>query len=101
MPRKYEANPKHAVQKGKVSKMDLSDKEAEKLLNSKECFAAKGKAYVAVYKKKKIYAFRMHEGNKYHGYPIPGNEVCRNFSEIQDKVAEVLGVSVKRLSRMR
>ena len=43
----------------------------------------------------------MHEPKRYHGYPISGNEVFSKFSEVQDKVAEVLGIIVPRLARMR
>ena len=101
MPRKFEANPKHFVGGGKISKMDLASGDAETLLNGRTAFPAKGNAYVAVLNKRKIYAFRMHLPNTYHGYPISGNEVCRNFPEVQDKVAKELRVNVKRLARMR
>ncbi len=101
MPRKYEANPKHFVRTPKISKMDLAADEAQKLLNSRTAFAARSHAFVAVLNKRKIYAFRMHLPNTYHGYPITGNEVCQSFPEVQDAVAKELGVNVKRLSRMR
>ena len=101
MTRKVEANPKHSVGTGSISKMDLAVSEAEELLNSSTAFAAKGSAYVAVLDRRKIYAFRMHLPNTYHGYPITGSEVCQSFPEVQDKVARAMGVSVKRLARMR
>jgi len=101
MTRKYEFNKKHATARGNVSKMDLTDVEAQMLLNSGNCYAAKSNAYIAVNSRRKIYAFRMHNPNTYHGYPISGNEVCSSFPEVQDAVAKCLGVNVKRLSRMR
>ncbi|MFK7817550.1 MAG: hypothetical protein AB8G99_02430 [Planctomycetaceae bacterium] len=101
MSRKYEFNKKHAAAKGNISKMDLSDVQAQQLLNSGTCFAAKSSAYIAVLNKRKIYAFRMHAPNTYHGYPIPGQEVCSSFPEVQDAVAKAMGITVKRLSRMR
>ena len=100
MPLIFEANPKHKGATKTGSKMDLSDSAAQKLLNSKNCFAAKGNARIAVLGKK-FYAFRMHEPKRYHGYPISGNEVCSKFPEVQDKVAKVLGIIVPRLARMR
>ena len=81
--------------------MDRASDEAEKLLNSRSAFPAKGNAYIAVLNKRKVYAFRMNLPNTYHGYPISGSEVCRNFPEVQDAVAKELRVNVKRLSRMR
>ena len=100
MPMKYENIQKHKGATKQGSKMDLSDSAAQKLLNSKNCFAAKAHARVALLGKK-FYAFRMHEPRTYHGYPISGNEVCSKFSEVQDKVAKVLGIIVPRLARMR
>jgi len=101
MARKYEFNDKHATARGNVSKMDLTDVEAQQLLNSGTCFAAKSNAWIGVLNRRKIYAFRMHSPNTYHGYPISGNEVCSSFPEVQDAVAKAVGVNVKRLSRMR
>src|SRR5262245_29070677 len=101
MARNYEANPKHRAGHGNVSEMDLSDDEAYKLLNSDTAFRVDAKTYVAVYRKKHFYAFQAHRPNWYHGYQIPGAEIHKKFSEVQDQVAELLGITVKRLSRLR
>ena len=101
MTRKYEFNAKHASARGNISKMDLSDAEAQQLLNSATCFTAKSNALIGVLNRRRIYAFRMHNPNTYHGYPISGNEVCSSFPEVQSAVAQSMGVNAKRLARMR
>ncbi len=101
MTRKYEFNAKHASGRGNISKMDLSDAEAQQLLNSTTCFPAKSNAWIGVLDRRRIFAFRMHSPNTYHGYPISGNEVCSSFPEVQSAVAQAMGVNAKRLSRMR
>ncbi len=101
MPRKYEFNQKHASARSNISKMDLTDVQAQQLLNSGTCFSAHNNAWIGVLNRRRIYAFRIHSPNTYHGYPISGNEVCSSFHEVQDAVARAMGISVKRLSRMR
>ncbi len=96
---KYENIQKHKGATKQGSKMDLSDSVAVKLLNSNTCFKAKSDARIAV-RGKKFYAFRK-SGNLYHGYPISGNELCSKFPEVQAMVAKKMGITVKRLARMR
>jgi hypothetical protein len=96
---RYEASDKHKPH-GWGSPMDLSDEEAEELLNSKTTVWINHRALVAVYKRKRIYVFRS-SGRTFHGYRVTGAEVHRHLPEVQEQVAELLGTTVKRLSRLR
>ena len=65
--RKYEFNPKHKVNGGWGSEMDLTDEEAQRVLN--EAIVAKDdpKHLIAKYDGK-YYSFRLHQDIYYHGY---------------------------------
>ena len=65
--RKYEFNPKHKVNYGWGSDMDLTDDEAQQVLNSAIEAGDERKHLVAKYKGK-FYSFRCHYSNCYHGY---------------------------------
>ena len=103
--RKYNPNPKHEKPGAggrKGSKLDLSSREAEKLLNDRaHCFQVPGKRQLVAVKGNKIYVFQEDGTDGYHAYPVTGNEVCRKYSAVARKIAELLGTDVKRLSRMR
>lgn len=84
---KYESNPKHDIPKdiivnGNVwSKMDLSDKQAQKLL-SKSIKISHRRCSFAKHDEQ-WYQFYNHENNLYHGFPInnPGNDKDLNRVE--------------------
>lgn len=63
----YEANPKHKINYGWGSVMDLEDEKAQMLLNKAIKVDGKGKHLAARYKGV-YYSFRCHLKNYYHGY---------------------------------
>lgn len=65
--RKYEFNPKHKINCGWGSDMDLTDEEAQKVLNLAVEAGDENKHLVAKYNGK-YYSFRCHYDNCYHGY---------------------------------
>ena len=65
--RKYESNPKHKINYGWGSDMDLSDEEAQKVLNTAIAAGDEKKHLIAKYKGR-YYSFRCHYDNCYHGY---------------------------------
>lgn len=65
--RKYEFNPKHKINVGWGTEMDLNDDEAQKLL----LYALpvdREENHLVAKKNGKYYSFRCHHGNCYHGY---------------------------------
>ena len=101
---KYNPNPKHEgiVLKGAKSaaEMDLPPDEAKALLNDSEnCFPVPAKRQLVAVKNKKIYVFQ-NDGDGYHGYIISGMECCKKYTSVAGKIAALLGVNFKRLSRM-
>lgn len=65
--RKYEFNPKHKINVGWGTEMDLNDDEAQKLL----LYALpvdREENHLVARKNGKYYSFRCHHGNCYHGY---------------------------------
>lgn len=84
----YEYNPKHPRSKSKkqngedISKMDLSDDEAQAVLSKSICF--EGKFYGFCERTQNWYAFKKHLNNKYHGYEISVNEVPHKVIEINE-----------------
>lgn len=65
--RLYEANPKHKVNYGWGSVMDLRDDEAQRVLDKAVIAENDEKHLIAKYKGS-YYSFRCHWGNCYHGY---------------------------------
>jgi len=102
--RMYNPNPKHEM-KGvpgiKGSKLDLSADEAYQLLNDAvHCLEVPGKKQFVAVKNKKIYVFQPDGVGGYHAYPSTGKEVADKYHDVATKIAEMLGVDFKRLSRM-
>lgn len=65
--RKYEFNPKHKVNGGWGSEMDLSDEEAQRVLNEAIVAIDDPKHLIAKYNGN-YYSFRLHWDVYYHGY---------------------------------
>lgn len=63
----YESNPKHKVNYGWGSVMDLEDRQAQELLNQAIKVDENGKHLAAKYNGM-YYSFRCHLNNCYHGY---------------------------------
>lgn len=63
----YEFNPKHKINGGWGSKMDLSDETAQKVLDEAIVANDASKHLIAKYDGK-YYSFRCHWDNYYHGY---------------------------------
>ena len=87
--------------------MNLPQPEAEKLLNdpSKCAEVLVNKQRIAV-QAGKIYAFQPDQSvnqpssiESYHGYMISGNEVYTKYPSVSHFIANLLGVSIKVLSR--
>lgn len=66
--RKYELTPKHKINYGWGSDMDLTDDVAQRVLNSAIEAGDESKHLIAKYNGK-FYSFRCHYSNCYHGYP--------------------------------
>ncbi|HEV2970732.1 MAG TPA: hypothetical protein VGY55_12245 [Pirellulales bacterium] len=103
--RKYNPNPKHETGGSlgrKGTKLDLSDAQAAQLLNdSSHCLQVPGKKQLVGVRSGKIYVFQDDGAGGYHAYRASGNEVCKKYAGVQAKIAEMLGIDVKRLSRLR
>jgi hypothetical protein len=103
--RKYNPNPKHEgiVLKGAkaAAEMVLRPDEAKALLyDSENCFPVPAKRQFVAVKNKNIYVFQNDGSDGYYGYIISGMECCKKYTSVANKVAELLGVNFKRLSRM-
>lgn len=100
----YKSNPKHetagaAGRKG--TKLDISADEAYQLLNDPaKCLEVAGKKQYVAVKDGKIYAYQPDNTGSFHAYPITGHEVHKDFPAVQADVAKLLGIDVKRLSRL-
>ena len=103
--RKYNPNPKHetpGTQGRKGSKLDLSPLEAERLLNDPlHCFEVPGKRQLVGVLNDKIYVFQEDGTGGYHAYPATGNEVYTKFPTIAARIASLLGMDIKRFSRLQ
>lgn len=100
----YNSNPKHEVSGArgvKGSRLDLTADEASVLLNdATRCFEVPGKKQLVAVKDQKIYVFQPDGAGGYHAYPSTGNEIASRYPTIANRVAAMLGVDFKRLSRM-
>lgn len=67
--RKYESNPKHKVNVGWGTEMDLTDQEAQELL-MKAIPAERAYKHLIAKRDEKYYSFRRHHGNCYHDIGI-------------------------------
>lgn len=65
--RKYEFNPKHKVNVGWGTEMDLNDAEAQELL-LRALPVDEKESHLVAKKNGRYYSFRCHYGNCYHGY---------------------------------
>lgn len=63
----YESNPKHKVNYGWGSSMDLDDLEAQKVLDT-AIATPNNKNHLINYYNNKYYSFRRHHSNCFHGY---------------------------------
>ena len=103
--RKYNPNPKHekpGTQGRKGTKLDLAPLEAEALLNDPlHCFEVPGKRQLVGVLNGKIYVFQEDGTGGYHAYPATGNEVYTKFPAIAPRIASLLGMDIKRFSRLQ
>jgi hypothetical protein len=103
--RKYNPNPKHerpGTQGRKGTKLDLSLFEAERLLNNPlQCVEVPGKRQLVGVFNGRIYVFQDDSTGGYHAYPATGNEVYTKFPAIAPRIASLLGIDIKRLSRLQ
>ncbi len=107
MPRKYTPHSKHGGSPGaqgvRGSPMDLSDSDAASLLNNNSCcFEEPGKKQFVATKGGKIYVFQPDNTPQagFHGYRISGNECAAKYPKAAAKIAEILKIDFKRLSRL-
>jgi len=102
--RAYHPNPKHELggARGvKGTRLDLTADEAYELLNdSRRCLEVPGAKQLVAVSKGKIYVFQPDGVGGFHAYPSSGKEIADKYSTIAPKVAIMLNVSFKRLSRM-
>lgn len=81
--RKYEFNPKHKINIGWGTEMDLSDEEAQGLL-AKALPVDKEEKHLVAKKGERYYSFRCHYDNCYHGYW--DNSMLEHIRMIADRV---------------
>ena len=100
----YKPNPKHELPTApgrRGTRLDLSADEAYQLLNDAErCVEVIGKKQFVAVKNGRIYVYMPDNLGSFHAFPSVGNEVYTNYPSVAAKVAHLLGVDVKRLSRM-
>ncbi len=85
----------------KGSPMDLSDAEAQALLNDgSRCFEEPGKRQFVGVKNNKLYVYQDDNAGGYHGYRISGQECCAKYVKAATKIAAVLKVDFKRLQKL-
>jgi hypothetical protein len=103
--RKYNPNPKHETPGAsgrKGTKLDLSSLEAERLLNDPHhCFEVPGKRQLVGVLNGRIYVFQDDGTGGFHAYPATGNEVYTKFPAIAPRIASLLGMDIKRFSRLQ
>lgn len=102
--RMYTPNPKHelAGARGvKGTRLDLTSDQAYELLNdATRCLEVPGKKQLVAVIDRKIYVFQPDGVGGFHAYPSTGNEIASNYPTIANRIAGMLGVDFKRLSRM-
>ena len=102
--RKYNPNPKHetpGTPGRKGTKLDLNPLQAERLLNDPlHCFEVPGKRQLIGVLNGRIYVFQDDGTGGYHAYPATGNEIFSKFTALAPRIAILLGINVKRLSRL-
>jgi len=102
--RMYNPNPKHelpGLRGVKGSRLDLTPDEAYELLNdAMRCLDVPGKKQFVAVKDRKIYVYQPDGVGGFHAYPSKGNEIASNYPTVAGRIAAMLGVDFKRLSRM-
>jgi hypothetical protein len=102
--RMYNPNPKHelAGARGvKGTRLDLTADQAYDLLNdATRCLDVPGKKQLVAVKDGKIYVFQPDGVGGFHAYPTSGQEVAANYPSVANRIAAMLGIDFKRLSRM-
>jgi hypothetical protein len=102
--RMYNPNPKHelaGVTGVKRSRLDLTSDQAYELLNdASRCLEVPGKKQFVAVKDRKIYVFQPDGVGGFHAYPSTGNEIATKYPTVANRIAGMLGVDFKRLSRM-
>jgi len=100
----YNPNPKHelpGVMGVKRSRLDLTSDQAYELLNdAARCLEVPGKKQFVAVKDRNIYVFQPDGVGGFHAYPSTGNEIAANYPAVANRIAGLLGVDFKRLSRM-
>jgi hypothetical protein len=100
----YNPNPKHELAGAmgrKGTRLDLSPDDAARLLNDPaRCFDVPGKKQLVAVQNGKIYVFQPDGTGAFHAYPVSGQEIAANYPSVAARVAGMLGINVKRLSRM-
>src|SRR3954451_16888142 len=103
--RRYNPNPKHEVPGARGrrgTKLYLTPAEASFLLNDPlHCLEVPGKRQLVGVRDGRIYVFQDDGTGGYHAYPATGNEVVTKFPTIAARIASLLGMDIKRLSRLR
>src|ERR1700738_2597966 len=103
--RRYNPNPKHEVPGApgrRGTKLDLSPGEASILLNDPiHCIEVPGRRQLVGVRNGRIYVFQDDGTDGYHAYPATGNEVYTKFPAIAPRIANLLGMDIKRFSRLR
>jgi hypothetical protein len=105
MSRKYVAHSKHGGAGGargvKGSPMDLSDGDAQTLLNdAAHCFEEPGKRQFVGAKSGKFYVYQDDNAGGFHGYRVSGAELCAKYPKAAKRIGELLKVDFKRLQKM-
>lgn len=102
--RKYNLNPKHetpGTPGRRGTRLDLTPAEASLLLNDPiHCVEVPGKRQLVGVRAGRIYVFQEDGTGGYHAYPATGNEVYTKFPAIAPQIAKLLGMDIKRFSRL-
>lgn len=102
--RRYNPNPKHEMPWApgrRGTKLDLTISEASFLLNDpKCCLEVPGKRQLVAVRNGRIYIFQEDGTGGYHAYPATGNEICAKYPAIASRIAALLGMGIKQLSRL-
>src|SRR5271157_2070860 len=95
-------NMKHLAHRVARAPSSISLLEAERLLNDPlHCLEVPGKRQLVGVLNGKIYVFQEDGTGGYHAYPATGNEVYTKFPTIAARIASLLGMDIKRFSRLQ
>lgn len=97
--RVFNPHPKHdqIAAWDNASVMDLDHLAAQEVLD--HALEVPSKKQLIGVRDNNIYAFQPDNAGTYHGYLITGKELCEKYPLIAREIAQVLGITYKRLSR--